>query len=577
MGTGEDRSEIVFFDVETTIPTRTGQKYALLEFGAILICPRKLVEQHSYSTLVRPSDLSLISTLSVRCNGITRDAVTSAPSFADIADKVFDVLHGRIWAGHNILKFDCPRIREAFAGIDRPAPEPKGTIDTLTLLTERFGRRAGNMKMASLATYFGLGEQTHRSLDDVRMNFEVLKHCATVLFLAVQFRLAKGFRGSCIFIKTTAYQCSPTSGSGVVVSGVYEILLLPCESREAVSNRPLAQGQILGKRQESSLPDILTNSPNAAVRSRANGNTNLEGMGLSIDTPSSSVKIGSPMKSVAEAYTESDNPILPLVSRNVEEVPDLIKTNSSRPDPFNLVQFSAEVRESIQLDAMDEEPASYSRDSSASIATEGYIGITDFLEPNKISISSVSLSLSPLRSGMQKIQILHNNAELQVCSKCLKVRFGISTKFVDYAGRPRLSFVVDVSSELCQLLDAIDNLAQKLTEDSGSMSEWRPVVNRKPGFMNSPTVRLNLPTVVDGNISRWVTEIYQKESSATQKLMFSRFDVAELDSLIIPGTLLDVYFSVDSYDYQQIAGIRLVAKKLIVHSSLIDKATCRLT
>uniref|UniRef100_A0A0V0IBE7 Uncharacterized protein n=1 Tax=Solanum chacoense TaxID=4108 RepID=A0A0V0IBE7_SOLCH len=348
------------------------------------------------------------------------------------------------------------------------------------------------------------------------MNFEVLKHCATVLFL------------------------------------------------------------------ESSLPDILTNnswvSPNAAVRSRANGNTNLEGMGLSIDTPSPSVKIGSPMKSVAEAYTESDNPILPLVSRNVEEVPDLIETNSLRPDPFDLVQFSAEVRESIQLDAMEEEPASYSPlDSSASIATEGYIGITDFLEPNKISISSVSLSLSPLRSGMQKIQILHNNAELQVCSKCLKVRFGISTKFVDYAGRPRLSFVVDVSSELCQLLDAIDNLAQKLTEDSGSMSEWRPVVNRKPGFMNCPTVRLNLPTVVDGNISRWVTEIYQKESSATQKLMFSRFDVAELDSLITPGTLLDVYFSVDSYDYQQIAGIRLVAKKLIVHSSLIDKATCRLT
>uniref|UniRef100_A0A0V0H6R4 Putative ovule protein n=1 Tax=Solanum chacoense TaxID=4108 RepID=A0A0V0H6R4_SOLCH len=67
---------------------------------------------------------------------------------------------------------------------------------------------------------------------------------ATFFWQAVQFRLAKGFRGSCIFIKTTAYQCSPTSGSGVVVSGVYEILLLPCESREAreaVSNRPLAQ------------------------------------------------------------------------------------------------------------------------------------------------------------------------------------------------------------------------------------------------------------------------------------------------------------------------------------------------
>ncbi|PNX82774.1 ribonuclease H superfamily polynucleotidyl transferase, partial [Trifolium pratense] len=90
---------------------------------------------------------------------------------------------GRIWAGHNILRFDCVRVRDAFAAINRTPPEPKGTIDSLVLLTQKFGRRAGNMKMATLATYFGLGQQTHRSLDDVRMNLEVLKYCATVLFL----------------------------------------------------------------------------------------------------------------------------------------------------------------------------------------------------------------------------------------------------------------------------------------------------------------------------------------------------------------------------------------------------------
>lgn len=52
--------------------------------------------------------------------------------------------------------------------------------------------------------------------------------------------------------------------------------------------------------------------------------------------------------------------------------------------------------------------------------------------------------------------------------------------------------------------------------------------------------------------------------------------MAELDSLITPGTLLDAYFSVDSYDYQQTAGIRLVAKKLIVHTSQMDEVPCRL-
>ena len=57
---------------------------------------------------------------------------------------------GRIWAGHNILRFDCVRIRDAFAEINHPAPEPKGTIDSLVLLTQKFGRRAGDMKVSSI-------------------------------------------------------------------------------------------------------------------------------------------------------------------------------------------------------------------------------------------------------------------------------------------------------------------------------------------------------------------------------------------------------------------------------------------
>ncbi|KAL2551422.1 Protein NEN4 [Forsythia ovata] len=176
-------AEIVFFDLETTVPNRTGQKFIVLEFGAIIVCPRKLVELESYCTLIRPRDLSAVALRSARCDGITRAAVTNAPSFEDVADKIFSILNGRIWAGHNIQRFDCVRIKEAFAEIGRPAPIPVGIIDSLGVLTEKFGRRAGNMKMATLAAYFGLGQQKHRSLEDVRMNLEVLKHCATVLFL----------------------------------------------------------------------------------------------------------------------------------------------------------------------------------------------------------------------------------------------------------------------------------------------------------------------------------------------------------------------------------------------------------
>lgn len=207
--------EIVFFDVETTAPS--DRRWWLLEFGAILVCPKKLVEVGSYDTLIRPGDPSAVSK---RFTNDVVESIRSAPPFEDVADKIFDILDGRVWAGHNIQRFDCPRIREAFADIGRPAPEPVGVIDSLNVLTHEFGRRAGDLKMATLASYFGIGKQKHRyihtvhlksacldhacllisracllisrayiyiyacrSLDDARMNLEVLKHCATVLLL----------------------------------------------------------------------------------------------------------------------------------------------------------------------------------------------------------------------------------------------------------------------------------------------------------------------------------------------------------------------------------------------------------
>ena len=42
-------------------------------------------------------------------------------------------------------------------------------------------------------------------------------------------------------------------------------------------------------------------------------------------------------------------------------------------------------------------------------------------------------------------------------------------------------------------------------------------------------------------------------------------DIEELQSLFAQGTVIDASVAIDVYDYQQNAGIRLVAKKLIIH------------
>uniref|UniRef100_A0A0E0BAC2 Exonuclease domain-containing protein n=1 Tax=Oryza glumipatula TaxID=40148 RepID=A0A0E0BAC2_9ORYZ len=419
--------EIAFFDVETSVPQRAGQGYALLEFGAILVCPRRLVVVGSYATLVRPGDLGVVSAASVRCNGITRDAVAAAPGFRDVADAVYTVLHGRVWAGHNIVRFDSARIREAFAEIGRPPPEPKGMIDTLPLLTQKFGRRAGDMKMASLANYFGLGRQSHRSLDDVRMNLEVLKYCATVLFL------------------------------------------------------------------EASLPGVLTVEnlvERAITRSQANG----------------AASPGVP-KPVAQSSPDSSKR-----QRTVSQVDNAIQAGDD------------------------------------------------------VSTESIQISVPSSYRLTRKTSIKHKGSPLQLCCAGLRIQFGVSTKFLDSAGRPKLNILVDIPENLSKILEFCDGIAQKSSQDSGSTSEWRPLI-KKYGYVNRPTVRLHIPTIVSGEAATYGTDIYQKEASGNiQKLVFSKVDVAELNSWFVRGNMVDAFFSLELYDYEQNAGIRLVAKKLVVQS-----------
>jgi DNA polymerase III epsilon subunit family exonuclease len=172
--------EIVFFDLETTIPQSKGEGFDVIEFGAIVLDKVGLYEKESYSTLLHSER---ISKKSIDCNGITQQMVVNSPTFAGVADKVFDVLNNRIWAGHNIQQFDIPRILESFKKIDKKPPESAAVIDTLPLLREAFGKRAGDLKLASLGNYFGLGQERHRAIEDCRMNIEVLKNCSMILFL----------------------------------------------------------------------------------------------------------------------------------------------------------------------------------------------------------------------------------------------------------------------------------------------------------------------------------------------------------------------------------------------------------
>ncbi|KAJ6835486.1 protein NEN1-like [Iris pallida] len=482
-------AEIAFFDVETTVPLRPGAGYSLLEFGAVVVCRRTLVELASYSTLIRPSDPSSISLTSVRCNGITRDTVAAAPSFRDVAAKVFDTLNGRVWAGHNIVRFDCARIREAFAEVGMPAPEAKGMIDTLPLLTQRFGRRAGDMKMATLATYFGLGQQKHRSLDDVRMNLEVVKYCATVLFLESSLLDV---------LPVTSPACKKASQSNQV-------------------NGNVSPGD--AKPKLNSIPDPLSNQRRQTKITEVHDQ--------------------------AESSTPLSNIDPSCLMANLEEM---------NIDP------------SRRNDTEDARPMVHAPETfTTTSASEGSSGYAGFLEPGEVSVDS--LSVCPVVDYHRGSMTLHHrDAPLQICCEGLRVQFGINAKFADYAGRPKLNIVVNFPASLCEILDACDRLVQKSGVDSGSRSEWRPTI-MKNKYSNSSSIRLHLPImgiIPNSDVPIYSTEIFKKEPSGDIQELSSKTTV--LEQLFFPGAIIDAYFSLDVYDFQQNAGIRLVAKRLVAHT-----------
>jgi len=107
----------------------------------------------------------------------------NAPKFEQVAQTIFDLLDGQIWCGYNIISFDNEKLRKEFEKIGGAPPKPSSIVDVYPLLSKTFGKRAGDMKLASLGRYFSLGEEKHRSIDDCRMTLEVFKNCCLQLFL----------------------------------------------------------------------------------------------------------------------------------------------------------------------------------------------------------------------------------------------------------------------------------------------------------------------------------------------------------------------------------------------------------
>lgn len=86
-----------------------------------------------------------VSKKSIEANGITKKVssviltcslkmLKDAPTLEEVADRIYSLMHQRIWCGHNIKTFDNKHLTAMFTRLSREAPKPAGIIGNFILV-----------------------------------------------------------------------------------------------------------------------------------------------------------------------------------------------------------------------------------------------------------------------------------------------------------------------------------------------------------------------------------------------------------------------------------------------------------
>lgn len=163
---------LAFVDVETTGSSPARER--VTEVAVVRVdFDGDAVRVEEWSTLVNPgvpipAEIQWLT-------GITNDMVRAAPSFAEIAQELFDRVDGAVFVAHN-ARFDYGFLRAEFnrAGLSFAAK----TLCTVRLSRFLYPDRSPHT-LDAIIDRFGLeGEQRHRALGDARVLWRLLQRLA---------------------------------------------------------------------------------------------------------------------------------------------------------------------------------------------------------------------------------------------------------------------------------------------------------------------------------------------------------------------------------------------------------------
>jgi DNA polymerase-3 subunit epsilon len=166
MMTASDFPPMVFLDLETTGATATRDR--ITEVGLVEVTGKEVLR---HSQLVNPQ--ARIPEFIQRLTGITDDMVCNAPTFAEIADDLFDRLQGKLMVAHN-ARFDHGFLKNEFkrVGLDFRVR----VLCTVKLSRALYPQEARHSLDALIMRHGLLASGRHRALADADLIHQFWMH-----------------------------------------------------------------------------------------------------------------------------------------------------------------------------------------------------------------------------------------------------------------------------------------------------------------------------------------------------------------------------------------------------------------
>lgn len=114
-------------DIETTGSSQSNYTNRIIQFSCTFVQNNKIIG--SFNSFINP-EIS-IPTEITKLTGISNQKVVNAPTFAEVADKIYQLLDKTIFVAHNV-NFDFPFLNFEFKRVNHKELTNKA-IDTVTL------------------------------------------------------------------------------------------------------------------------------------------------------------------------------------------------------------------------------------------------------------------------------------------------------------------------------------------------------------------------------------------------------------------------------------------------------------